>query len=227
MITYITGYLIFIILVSIIVSLLVFRLNIPKPHVFVSIAIAIILSPMVIGYLYAAYFSSIPEVTVPELAGMPLEKALEELDSRKLKGKFAGTVFDMKYPEGSVVTQRPEGGRRVKMGRVVRLVTSSGKRRVNVPNLLGRPLLQAQAVLAAKGLQLGKTEQDFVSELDPGIILVQTPLPGEEVAAGSYVNITISMTEETELAAEGTDEAEGEGGGKGEGEEEGGFKFWW
>ena len=60
---------------------------------------------------------------------------------------------------------------------------------------------------------------DFVSELDPGIILVQAPLPGDEVAVGSYVNITLSTTEEPELAAETTDEAEGE--------EEGGFKFWW
>jgi serine/threonine-protein kinase len=219
-VTYITGYLIFIILASIIISLLVFKLNIPRPHVFVSIAIAVILSPMVIGYLYAAYFNSIPETTVPELAGMPLEEALEELEALKLKGKFAGTVFDMKYPEGSVVTQRPEGGRRVKMGRVVRLVTSSGKRRVSVPNLLGRPLLQAEVVLAAKGLHLGKTEEDFVSELDPGIILVQAPLPGDEVAVGSYVNITVSTTKEPELVAEATDEAEGEG-------EEGGFKFWW
>lgn len=220
MVTYITGYLIFIILASIIISLLVFKLNIPRPHVFVSIAIAIILSPMLIGYLYAAYFSSLPETTVPELVGMPLEEALEELDSLRLRGKFAGTVFDMKYPEGSVVTQRPEGGRRVKTGRVVRLVTSSGKRRVSVPNLLGRPLLQAEVVLAAKGLYLGKMEEDFVSGLDPGIILVQAPLPGDEVAVGSYVNITVSTSEEAELMGEATEEAEGDGG-------EGGFKFWW
>ncbi len=223
MITYISGYLIFIILMSIMISLLVFKLNIPRPHVFVAIAVAIILLPMVVGYLYAAYFIPIPETTVPELAGMPLERALEELESLKLKGRFAGTVFDMKYPEGSVVTQRPEGGRRVKVGRVVRLVTSSGKRRVNVPNLLGRPLLQAEAVLAAKGLYLGKTERDFVSELDPGIILVQVPLPGEEVAVGSYINITVSASEEPQVMAETTEE----GGSEGTGGEEGGFKFWW
>ncbi len=221
LITYISFYLVFIILVSIVISLLVLKLNIPKPHVFIAIVLAIILSPLLFGYLYTAYFTSIPETIVPDLIGMPLEKAYEELGALKLKGRFAGTVFDMKHPEGSVVTQRPEGGRNVKVGRVVRLVTSSGKRRVTTPNLLGRPAVQAEAVLAAKGLHLGKAEEDFVPGLDPGIILVQSPLPGETVAVGSYVSITVSVTEEPEVVAEVSKEAEGEK------EDEGGFKLWW
>jgi len=221
LITYISFYLVFIILVSILVSLLVLKLNIPKPHIAISVIIAIILSPLLIGYLYITYFTSIPETTVPDLIGMPLEKAYEELESLKLKGRFAGTVFNMKHPEGSVVTQRPEGGRQVKVGRMVRLVTSSGKRRVTTPNLLGRPAVQAGAVLSAKGLYLGKAEEDFVPGLDPGIILVQSPLPGETVAVGSYVSITVSTTEELEVVTETSGEAEGEK------EDEGGFKLWW
>ena len=220
LITYISFYLIFIILVSIVISLLVWKLNIPKPHVFISITMAIILSPLILGYLYTAYFTSIPEATVPDLIGMPLDKANEELGALKLKGRFAGTVFNMKHAEGSVVRQRPEGGRRVKVGRVVRLVTSSGRRRVTVPNLLGRPAVQAEAVLAAKGLHLAKVERDFVSELDPGIILVQSPLPGNEVSVGSYVNITVSTTEEFFMETETSEEAKDK-------EDEGGLKFWW
>ncbi|MEE8637880.1 MAG: PASTA domain-containing protein [Candidatus Margulisiibacteriota bacterium] len=219
LISYISFYLIFIISISILIGLLVLRLNLPKPRMVISIIVAIIISPLIIGYLYITYFTSIPEAVVPDMRGLPLEKAFEKLESLKLEGTFAGTVFDMKYPEGSVVNQRPEGGRMVKIGRVVRLVTSSGKRRVMVPNLLGRLAVQAEAVLAAKGLQLGKVEQDFVPELDSGIILTQNPLPGEEAKVGSYVNITVSATEEPEIILEATEEAEGA--------EEGGFKFWW
>jgi serine/threonine-protein kinase len=220
LISYISFYLIFVIAASILVSLLVLRLNIPKPRMVILAVIAIILSPLILGYLYIAYFTSIPETIVPDLKGLPLEKAFEKLEILELKGRFAGTVFDMKYPEGSVVNQRPEGGRMVKVGRVVRLVTSSGKRRVMVPNLLGRLAVQAEAVLAAKGLHLGAVEEDFVPELDSGIILTQNPLPGEEVKVGSYVKITVSATEEPEIILEVTEEAEGA-------EEEGGFKFWW
>ena len=216
LITYVSFYLAFIILVSILISLLVLKLNLPKPQIIIPITIVILL-PIIVGYFYLTYFTSIPETVVPHLTGLPLEKAFEELESLDLKGRFAGTVFDMRHPEGSVVSQRPEGGRRVKIGRVVRLLASSGKRKVNVPNLLGRLAVQAEAVLAAKGLFLGEVEKDFVFELDPGIILTQNPLPGEEVEAGSSVNITVSTTEEIELVIETTEE----------GEEEGGFMFWW
>lgn len=219
LISYISFYLIFVMAASILVSLLVLRLNISKARVVILAIIAVILLPLIIGYLYITYFTSIPETIVPDLKGIPLEKAFEKLGILELKGRFAGTVFDMKYPEGSVVNQRPEGGRMVKVGRVVRLVTSSGKRRVMVPNLLGRLAVQAEAVLAAKGLHLGIVEEDFVPELDSGIILTQNPLPGEEAKVGSYVNITVSATEEPEIILEATEEAEGA--------EEGGFKFWW
>ena len=224
MITYISVYLIFIIAASVIISLLILKLNIRNPHIVIPAIIAIILSPLVIGYLYAAYFTSIPEAVVPELRGMPLEKAFARLETLKLRGVFAGTVFDMKYPEGSVVHQLPEPGRRVKVGRLIRLVTSSGKQKVTAPNLLGRLAVQAEAVLAAKGLFLGQVEKDFMPELDSGIILTQSPLPGEEVAAGSYVSITVSTTEEPMMILEVSEEGEA---GEEEKEEEGGFRFWW
>ncbi|KPJ67605.1 hypothetical protein AMJ44_07230 [candidate division WOR-1 bacterium DG_54_3] len=221
LITYLSFYLIFIILVSILIGLLVMKLNLPKPQLVIPLIMAIILSPLIIGYFYVTYFNSIPETVVPDLTGLPLEEAFEKLEALDLKGSFAGTIFDMKFPEGSVVSQRPEGGRRVKVGRVIRLLTSSGKRKVMVPNLLGRPAVQAEAVLAAKGLLLGESEQDFVPELDPGIILTQNPLPGEEVDSGSYVNITISTTEEPEIMIKVIEEEAGEE------KEEGGFRLWW
>jgi beta-lactam-binding protein with PASTA domain len=164
---------------------------------------------------------------VPDLTGLPLEEAVEKLESLDLEGRFAGSLFNMDYPEGSVVSQQPEGGRRVKIGRMVNLLTSSGKRKVNVPNLLGRPSIQAEAVLAAEGLFLGVVIADFVPELDPGIILTQNPLPGEEAEAGSSVDITVSGTEEPQISAEAIGEGPGEGEGTGnEEKEEGGFWPW-
>lgn len=217
LITYIGAYLVFVILVSIAVSLVLMRMRIADPRRAAAIIAAVLLVPLMAGYLYITYLGSIPETVVPDLRGLPLEKAFAQLEGLRLRGIFSGTVFDMKYPEGSVVKQRPEAGRRVKEGRVIRLVTSSGKRKVLVPNLLGRPAIQAEAVLAAKGLYLGESEEDFMPELNPGIILVQNPLPGEEVSTGSYVKITVSTTLEPVVSGEAASE-EGE---------EGGFKFWW
>lgn len=226
LVNYLSLYLVFIIVFSILISLIFLRLKFPVPHIIIPIIIIIVLLPAVIGYFYVTYFASIPEVTVPDLTGMSLAKAFERLESLELRGRHAGSVFDMKLPEGHVVSQRPEGGRRVKVGRVVNLLTSSGKRRVMVPNLLGRSAVQAEAVLAAKGLLLGELSEDFVPELDPGIILTQTPLPGEEVDVGSYISITVSTTKEPILVVEETLE-EGTGSSTGEGKKEGGFWPWW
>ncbi|MFH1347543.1 MAG: PASTA domain-containing protein [Candidatus Margulisiibacteriota bacterium] len=210
---YLSYYLIFIIVASILITLIVLRLKFFAPRYLVPIIAAIILLPALIVYLYFTYFTSIPEVVVPNLTGMRLEEAFVKLESLKLKGREAGQVFDMKYAEGMVVSQRPESGRRVKVGRSVNLLTSSGKRRVMVPNLLGRPAVQAGAVLSAKGLILGMTSEEYVPELDAGIILTQSPLPGEEIDAGSYVSITVSTTFEPEVVVE-------EGAGEGEKKEE-------
>lgn len=192
LVDYLNYYLIFIIVLSLLISLIVLRSKSRSLKMIIPLIMALMLLPAVIGYFYFINFASIPEAVVPDLTGMPLEEAQAKLELLKLKGRLGGSVFDMKQPEGNVVSQRPEGGRRVKIGRVVNLITSSGKRKVLVPNLLGRPAPQAEAVLSAEGLLLGEKSEDYAPELDPGIILAQVPLPGDEVDVGSYVGITVS-----------------------------------
>lgn len=179
----------------------------------------IFIVPAVLGYLYVAYFSAIPERVVPNLRGQILEQAEERLAAAGLKSRHAGSVYDDVFPEGLVVSQRPEAGRAVKVGRLVSLLTSSGRRKVTVPNLLGRQLEQARAVLSAKGLLLGAIEENFANEVDQGIILFQSPLPEDEVEAGTEVRITVSSTEEAPRLAPQQDPGA---------RDKGGFRFpWW
>ncbi|MDD5382357.1 MAG: PASTA domain-containing protein [Candidatus Margulisbacteria bacterium] len=213
LIEYLTFYLIFIIIASLLVSLIVLRLKFPSPQVVIPLVIALILVPAPVGYVYVTYFNSLPETSIPDLSGLTLDTAMAKLESLDLKGRHAGSVYDMKYPEGRVVSQRPEAGRKVKVGRLVSLLTSSGRRRTIVPNLLGRPAAQIEEVLAAKGLLLGEVRQDFMPELDPGIVLTQSPLPGEEVDVDSAINVTVSSTAEAQEPA-------------GTATDEGGFRLW-
>lgn len=148
------------------------------------------------GYFYLAYFNSLPEVVVPDVTGLPLEAAREKLEESDLRARLAGSVYEMKYSEGAVVSQRPEGGRKVKVGRVVNLMVSSGRRKVVVPNLLGRPFSQADAVLSAVELQLGEVRQEKNIAVEEGTILAQEPVPGEEVGMGSSVDLLIATTSE-------------------------------
>src|SRR3989344_3206504 len=112
------------------------------------LALLIALS-MTAGYFYLAYFDSLPEAVVPDVAGLTFEAAAEKLEETGLRARMAGSGYETKYPQGAVVSQRSEGGRRVKIGRVVNLMVSSGQRQAVVPNLLGKPLSQAETLLAA------------------------------------------------------------------------------
>ena len=203
---YLTYYLFFVIVASIVLSLVILTSK-RFPLLWLGILLTMLALPLVIGYVYATYFTTIPEVDVPDLTGLELEEAVAKLESIRLKGKYAGSVFDMKFSEGKVVSHSPEEGRTVKIGRTVNLITSSGKQKVIVPNLLGRPAIQAEAVLAAKGLRLGKMREELAPGIDPGIILTQMPLPGEEVNVGTWVTLSVSQSPEVTT-------------------EEGGFKLW-
>jgi len=202
LIDYLTYYLIYLITVSFLGVLIVWRFGLPSPKTLLPLLGGVLFLPAAVVYFYSAYFTSIPEVIVPDLKGVMLEDAIERLAVLQLNGRHSGMVYDMKYDEGMVVTQRPEANRAVKTGRTVYLITSSGKRRVTTPNLLGRPAKQAEAVLAAKGLRLGRVTEEPVPDIDPGVILTQLPLPGEEIDAASYVSITISASGEFEAFEE-------------------------
>lgn len=225
LVDYLNYYLIFVIFLSILISLIIFKSKSRSLNTLIPLILAIMLLPAIIGYFYFVNFATIPEATVPDITGMPLEEARASLEALKLEGRLAGSVFDMKQPEGNVVSQRPEGGRRVKIGRIVNLITSSGKRKVFVPNLLGRPAPQAEAVLSAEGLLLGDKSEDYAPELDQDIILSQEPAPGEEVDVGASVNITVSSAKSREVPFEVIEVKEGEEKAKDKAKEK--EKGWW
>ena len=226
---YLTIYLSTVIVMSVLLATLVLRFKLAASRFLIMLVLLLVILPLPIGYFYFIYVDSLPEVSVPNLTGLRLEEAMKRVAVLRLKGRHVGNVYDMKYPEGYVVSQRPEAGRKVKVGRMVNLIASSGKRRVIVPNLLGRPESQAEAVLAAGGLMLGEITRDYTPEIDPDIVLGQNPLPGEEVAVETRVAITISSQQQNETAAVSSEGQSGpvEQPSVTEPEQKGGFRLWW
>lgn len=199
---YIILYLVFVLVFALLMSWIVLKLGKYSPRgIFILIFFVVIL-PSMAGYFYMAYIDSLPETVVPDVRGLTLERAKEKIEEQDLRARLAGSVYEMKYPEGYIVSQRPEGKRRVKVGRVINLMVSSGKRKVITPNLLGRPLFQADEVLFAEGLQVGEIKRELNTGAPEGNILAQEPLPGEEVDTGRRVDLVIATTLESTEEAE-------------------------
>jgi len=195
---YLMLYLFFIIAASLFIGWLVWKTGSPSPRLLALLFTAFIVVPAILVYCYFSYFDLLPEVAVPDVRGIDFNSAQERLAAQKLAARVAGNVFEAKFPEGVVASQRPEAGRKVKIGRVVNLMISSGKRKVVTPNLLGRPVSQAEAVLSAAELQVGeqRTEQNY--EAPDGTILAQEPLPGEQAEVGRAVDLLIASSREVD-----------------------------
>lgn len=203
--SYLSLYLGFVIIASLIVSLLVLRLKLPSPRLISALLVLFIASPLILGYFYLVYFDSLPEVTVPDVAGQTMEVAKERLAAVNLQAREAGSVYESKYPEGIIVSQRPEAGRNVKTGRIINLMVNAGQTKVPVPDLLGQPISQAGGILQAAQLQQGDLRWEKHPELAEGVIIAQEPMPGEQAGMGSRVDLLVATTAEV-ITQETTDE---------------------
>jgi eukaryotic-like serine/threonine-protein kinase len=129
--------------------------------------------------------------TIPTLAGTTVDQATAALQAIQLGVTVGEPVFSDTVPSGSVVSANPpDGTAGVARGSVVTLTPSKGVDLVTMPDLTGATLPQAQAALAAAGLQtgslLGDTQGIFVSASVQG-----QPAPaGSQFKRGSAVDMT-------------------------------------
>src|SRR5918996_3388848 len=143
---------------------------------------------------------------VPDVVGMDYDEAVRTLRDAGLDWERR-EVFSNKRP-GRVVGQDPAAEEEVVEGTVVTLEVSKGAKQVTVPNVLDQTEPSARSVLESKGFQV----QAFSAPSDEtpeGLVISQTPAPGEKASKGSTVQIVISSGPDSVTVpnVEGQDEA--------------------
>lgn len=93
---------------------------------------------------------------------------------------------------GRVLSHIPEAGATVKRGDSINIVIGVSSQ-VQVPDLIGLTLEQAQALLKKAGLQDGELSQQPVTNERAGLIVKQNPLPGTLADLGSPVKMVIGV----------------------------------
>lgn len=88
---------------------------------------------------------------VPDVAGRSYEEAARALAAVRLKASRA-EAFNDTVPAGRVIGTRPSSGHEVARDSTVAVVVSKGPDVVTVPNVAGRSVPEAQAVLGQAGL---------------------------------------------------------------------------
>lgn len=161
-----------------------------------AIATAFILALIFIGSMF--YFNDIftgQEKEVPDVVGIPYDKAKENLENIGLKAEYV-EQFSAEFEEGYVIAQDPKSGEIVKAGYPIKLTISKGSKMVEVPNLVNRNINEIDAILFNANLKEGLVKYEY-NPLPIGVVISQSPEARSKAPEGSEISVVVSQGPET------------------------------
>lgn len=158
---------------------------------------------------------------VPNVLGQTEQQATQTLAEDNLKVGKVTKAYSDRYEEGHVAAMTPNHGSKVKQKSTVDLVISKGEHVEKMPDLVGRPKMEAEKILADLGFeQVTFTTAYTQNDIAKGNVEAQNIAPGTEVSVkkeaiqiteslgkrkvhvGDYTNKDISVAR-SELEAKG------------------------
>jgi beta-lactam-binding protein with PASTA domain len=153
--------------------------------------LAFVLIIIFILNFYTRHGQSLP---VPQLRGLPVEKAIALLESQGL-GYQIDSVYQIDKPPGTVIEQDPDPNTNVKANRTIYLtIITSQAPNVEFPDIIEKTFLEVKAVLNSFGLKVGDTvyrsdiARDRVLEARFG---GQSLRKGEQIPKGSKIDLLL------------------------------------
>jgi len=133
--------------------------------------------------------------TLPDLEGKTFDQAKEELFQKKLSIAQSGLQVHEKWERGKIISQDPPAGSKIKLNKVVKVILSTGKEKVLVPNLIGKSFQTINQTLQESGLRKGKISHVHTPKYAAGKIMAQFPQQGQEVGRDTYISFLVSQGE--------------------------------
>ena len=133
-------------------------------------------------------------VEMPDVVGMKEDEAVDELE--KLGLEVAVETEENRAREGKVVDQDPDPEATLNEGDEVTIVVSEGPPPVEVPDVVGLPVAEAQAEIKEARLKV-RVQREVSEDVPEGEVIEQNPGAGDEAEVGSTVVLTVSSGPET------------------------------
>jgi serine/threonine-protein kinase len=141
---------------------------------YLAVAVAAVL---IVGV--AAWWLTLGRYTdVPRVTGLTLAAAKSELGTAGFTVTTATPRLDNRFAKGQVIRSVPASGQRVAKGSMITLIPSAGPHRIQVPQVTGMALPDAQAALRHAGLTPGAVSKETSSTIPAGIVVSTTPAAG-------------------------------------------------
>ncbi len=139
------------------------------------------------------------KITVPDVTGMRIDKAQEELKKAGMRYQINDSVYMEGKPKMSVVEQDPHAGAGVKEDRIIYLVVNSRNAPlINIPDLVGKSQKQTALTLESLGFKIGVVSYR-PDEVDGALMELRYNgkllHKGEEVEKGSVIDLVVGKQE--------------------------------
>lgn len=128
---------------------------------------------------------------VPTLRRLTVADATAALASAQLKLGDITRDYSTTVASGHVVSSDPPAGNEIAPGTAVSLVVSKGPPPVTMPDVHGKSVDDATAILIGLGLQV-TTTQSFSDTVKSGIVISSSPGAGASLRKGDTVNLVVS-----------------------------------
>lgn len=145
--------------------------------------------------VYLTLSGGAEKVEVPNLIGHTQREAQFMLQRVGFKVGVVTNDSSSEYPQNVVMTQSVKAGSLLVSGSAISMTVSSGPveaGEVSVPNLVGRPLTEAQKLILNSNLVLGNITFQPSKKLVPNTVLEQYPRARDIVPKGTAINLYVS-----------------------------------
>ncbi|MFE6776140.1 Stk1 family PASTA domain-containing Ser/Thr kinase [Streptomyces sp. NPDC057702] len=132
---------------------------------------------------------------VPNVAGMPLKDARKKIEDAGLSLGKVTRRFSEETRRGDVLGSEPKAGTERRPDSAVAVVVSKGAP-VDLPDVVGDTLEDAESELRDAGLEVRVAEERVFSDEDEDSVALQNPPGDSRVAEGDTITLTVSKGQE-------------------------------
>ncbi len=129
---------------------------------------------------------------VPKVIGVSVATAQADLRDVGLTPGATTIVLDNTVAKGLVIRTNPANGSRIARGGRIDLVVSAGPHMINMPQVTGQTLTDAQAAIKHAGLTPGKVKTVTSTTIAAGIVISTDPSAGTSWPQPKPVSIVLS-----------------------------------
>ncbi len=130
------------------------------------------------------------KAAIPPLGGSTVSEAVTQVERMNLEARVE--EVESSLPEGTVLTQWPEAGTRIKEDQIVILKVSKGGRRITLPDVRGLEKAQAAEKLREAGFEIGDTVSIENKQVSAGIVIAQSPSAPAMVSHKKPIDLLVS-----------------------------------